>query len=213
MEKVVFFDSLRYNIYMEHKYFQDIKFYQDLKTGYWITTKCPKKRMHVVVWESFYGKVPKGFHIHHIDEDKSNNDIFNLQLLKAGEHQSSHWNEEKKARARKHAEKIRPLTKEWHGSEEGRKWHREHGIDGWNNKKEIEGVCLQCGTKFTTKTYHQKFCSNNCKSESRRQSGIDNIEVICEFCYEIFTKNKYSKQKGCSELCRNKLSRKKGNRD
>jgi hypothetical protein len=169
--------------------------------------------MHVVVWESFYGKVPKGFHIHHIDEDKSNNDISNLAIISKKEHLSMHMKTpERVEQSRAMANKYRDLTKVWHGSEEGLKWHREHGIDGWNAKKEIEGTCLKCGAKFTTKTYHQEFCSNKCKSAARRKSGVDNIEVNCEFCGKIFTKDKYKKSTCCSLKCGCKLSWKKGDR-
>lgn len=41
---------------------------------------------HVYVWESVYGKKPTGCHIHHINENKTDNRIENLQLLSTSEH-------------------------------------------------------------------------------------------------------------------------------
>lgn len=45
---------------------------------------------HVVVWEKHFGKVPDGMQIHHIDGNKQNNDISNLQLVTPLEHKRIH---------------------------------------------------------------------------------------------------------------------------
>ncbi len=45
---------------------------------------------HRYVWEKHNGQIPKGYQIHHIDEDKLNNKIENLQLMKNSEHQKLH---------------------------------------------------------------------------------------------------------------------------
>lgn len=206
LEKVARSDAFRYDIYMEYKFFQEIKFYQDKQTGYWITSKCPKKRMHVVVWEAFNGKVPKGQHIHHLDENKSNNDISNLTLLSRSEHAKKHWTKERNEWGRKQVRKMQQLAKAWHGTEEGIEWHKEHGIDCWVKRKVVILKCEACGKEFTTKQYWQKFCSNNCKSAFRRKSNVDSIEVECEFCKKYFKKNKYSKAICCSKSCGCKMS-------
>jgi hypothetical protein len=126
---------------MEHQFFNEFKFYLDKQTGYWITTNCPKKRMHVVVWEFYNGKIPNGFHIHHRDGNKSNNEIFNLELISAREHISAHMSKERRDKAREWAEKIRPLTKKWHASKDGHEWHKKHGIEGWKTRKPVEKIC------------------------------------------------------------------------
>lgn len=41
--------------------------------------------VHRFVWEYFKGPIPKGSTVDHIDEDKNNNKINNLQLLTRGE--------------------------------------------------------------------------------------------------------------------------------
>lgn len=48
------------------------------------------KRWHRVIFESFYGPIPKGCVIHHIDGDKTNNCILNLQLLTRADHNRQH---------------------------------------------------------------------------------------------------------------------------
>lgn len=55
---------------------------------------------HRWVWEKKYGKIPKGYEIHHIDGNKRNNSIDNLELLTPKEHSAKHkhhaWNKGKK---------------------------------------------------------------------------------------------------------------------
>lgn len=166
--------------------------------------------MHVVVWEHHNGKIPKGFHVHHIDGDKSNNVIENLKLLSMSEHLSFHaknLSPERLAKSRKHMEEIRPLTKKWHASDKGYEWHSKHGIKTFTRKDPIEVKCLCCGKKFFADLldlHHAKFCSNACKSRQRRTIKIDDIEVTCDFCGKIFKRNKYARKKRgsfCSISC------------
>ncbi len=48
------------------------------------------KLLHRLIFEKFYGKIPEGGVVHHKDGDKTNNCIFNLQLMRAREHNSLH---------------------------------------------------------------------------------------------------------------------------
>src|ERR1700760_3000001 len=111
---------------MQHQFHFGKKFYLDHKTGYWISTDHPRVRAHVWVWRNEKGPIPRKHHVHHIDGNKSNNDISNLDCLHERDHYRLHLTDEKRQWARKWIEEIRPLTKEWHKSEEGRKWHRQH---------------------------------------------------------------------------------------
>ena len=54
-------------------YFNGLKFTRDDKTGYYLNSTI-RKRLHRCVWEYYNGEIPKGYHIHHKDNDKSNND-------------------------------------------------------------------------------------------------------------------------------------------
>lgn len=61
------------------------------KKGYIRTRRDGRTLMeHVRVWESYFGKVPEGMQIHHIDGNKQNNDINNLQLVTPLEHKRIH---------------------------------------------------------------------------------------------------------------------------
>ena len=44
--------------------------------------------MHRYVWETERGEIPKGWDIHHLDEDKTNNIVDNLECLSKAEHTS-----------------------------------------------------------------------------------------------------------------------------
>lgn len=48
-------------------------------------------KYHHYIWEQKYGKLPKGMHLHHIDGNRLNNKIENLQLLTPSEHCKLHF--------------------------------------------------------------------------------------------------------------------------
>ena len=197
----------------KHLYFDDKMFTRDEKTGYYLCSTQDehgkRKRMHVYVWEYFNGKVPRGCHIHHIDGDKSNNVIENLQILNASDHEKMHAEsetEKQKYWKQNFVENVSKKSKEWHSSEEGHNWHKAHYErmkDKLHQKRKFK--CQVCGKEFESTQAISKFCSNNCKTKNRKMKGVDNIEVSCCVCGEKFIKNKYSKTQTCSKECRTKL--------
>lgn len=191
----------------KYQYFEGLKFTRDDSRGYYLNS-TNRKYIHRAVWESFNGEIPKGHHIHHIDGDKSNNDIYNLQLLSASEHTSMHAKEMVKnkydAMIKNLNEKARPKASEWHASKAGREWHKEQYKEGLAkfNEKRVEIECLCCKVKFKSiDSGVPKFCSNKCKSKHRRESGVDDILRKCIKCSTDFKVNKYSKQLNCSLEC------------
>jgi len=47
------------------------------------------------VWEIYRGKIPKGYVIHHKDGNRSNDRLYNLQLMKRSEHTRLHFTKSK----------------------------------------------------------------------------------------------------------------------
>lgn len=163
------------------------------------------KYLHRYVWECNFGVIPEGYDIHHIDFDKRNNDITNLQMLPEREHHRLHQamkTDEQKLRRKENLDNIRDLTKEWHASEEGRKWHKEH-YENMKDKLYVmrDFVCEYCGRGFTSTAPQSRFCSRACGAAWRRKSGLDNEIRLCVQCGKEFVVNKYSKQKYCSREC------------
>jgi len=72
----------------EVKEFNNKPFYFHELSGYYVADDG--QRMNIAVWEFYNGKVPKGYVVHHKDEDKGNNEIDNLELLEWGEHTRQH---------------------------------------------------------------------------------------------------------------------------
>ena len=95
-----------------------------------------RKRLHQAVWEFHNGEIPKGHYVHHKDGDRGNNIISNLEVITPKEHNQHHWklkwqNLDFRKKALKHFDNIRPLSKIWHSSPEGHKWHVEHATNQW----------------------------------------------------------------------------------
>jgi hypothetical protein len=71
--------------------FQPHQFYDGKKfslrsSGYYSLTTNNRYLMHRYIWEKEKGKIPAGWDIHHIDENKANNSISNLKCLPKPEH-------------------------------------------------------------------------------------------------------------------------------
>lgn len=171
-----------------------------------------RKYMHRYVWEYYNGKIPSGYEVHHIDFDRSNNDISNLQLLTKKEHKKLHADlltEQQREWRRENLDKTaRPKAVEWHKSEDGKNWHSEmiaqmHKQGAFKRKL----ICTQCGNEYIGEIYKNggnAFCSNACKSAYRRINGLDNIERVCPVCGETFGTNKYRPSETCSRSCANR---------
>jgi hypothetical protein len=130
------------------------------------------KRLHIEVWKFFKGEIPKGYHIHHIDGNRENNNISNLAMVQA----ELHLRFEGKKRFRENPEWAKDFhskgiekAKEWHKSDEGRKWHSEHGKKTWINREYKILVCEVCKKEYQTRhSGKSKYCHPNCKAQALR---------------------------------------------
>ena len=53
-------------------------------------TKQPHKYEHVLIYESEFGPIPKGYIVHHKDGNGINNNIDNLEIMSRAQHQWEH---------------------------------------------------------------------------------------------------------------------------
>lgn len=51
-----------------------------------IQNKRRSVRIHVLVAETFIGEIPKGYHVHHKDDNKQNNIVTNLEIIHPKKH-------------------------------------------------------------------------------------------------------------------------------
>lgn len=168
-------------------------------------------RLHQEIWKKEHGPIPDGYHVHHADHDPLNNDLSNLVLIEAEEHLSHHGGQaDRVARfATVHAQGIE-AAKVWHRSEEGRAWHVEHGKRTWEGREAKTYVCEYCKTSYESlKPSKNRFCSNNCKTQARRVSGVDNVDKTCEDCGATYSANRYARATTCSRSCGMKMARRR----
>ena len=199
--------------YSENKkyaFFDGLRFCRDEKTGYYLNSTI-RKRLHRYVFEKMHGEIPKGYHVHHADHNKENNEPDNLMLLTGSQHEKLHgleMTEEERAWCRNNIiENAVPAAKEWHNTSEGSEWHKKHyeSMKDALHARETK-QCKQCGKTFNgTIKKTNVFCSNACRAAWRRKTGVDDEERICLVCGRPFKVNRYSKTKCCSGGCANRL--------
>lgn len=75
----------RHFVPQQEQYFNGVK-YTLRSNGYFGATTGKRNLMHRDVWNFYNGVIPDYYDVHHIDHDKSNNKIENLELLPKSEH-------------------------------------------------------------------------------------------------------------------------------
>lgn len=67
------------------------KYAVEKETGYLVCTTGDRQRLHVAIWEHEMGmKVPEGCVIHHLDWNKTHNEIKNLVCVAVQDHERIH---------------------------------------------------------------------------------------------------------------------------
>ena len=131
------------------------------------------KRLHRAVWEFYNGPIPEGYHVHHIDEDRANNEIENLALMPGVEHITNHGKADSWRENGRRAIKIAiMMAPEWHSSPEGKEWHSEQAKKFWEKREPHTMKCDFCGKEYESRCTQKRgnhFCGNNCKAAFRRR--------------------------------------------
>ena len=160
MQEVIEFNGSRYARYTCAERESDRKYFKD-----------HGRLLHRDVWEFHNGPIADGYEIHHSDGDASNNSIENLECLTKREHARRHLGCTEAMQ--ENLERIRPLTKAWHGSDSGKDWHSKHAKQIWSRRESYCMECQQCGAEYTTKTMGKsKYCSPKCRARAFRKRHI-----------------------------------------
>lgn len=152
--------------------FNGIRFYQTSPSDYFrhIVGRT-SIIMHRYVWEYYNGMLPPGYEVHHIDFNRANNDISNLQAMPINEHKKLHAellsDEQREWRRWNLDTNARPKAIEWHKSEEGRNWHSTHAKE--MQRPTQHNICVICGRQFDTVGFKPtKYCCGACKAKGFR---------------------------------------------
>jgi len=174
------------------------------KAGYYRNDKDGGERMlHRAVWVFHNGEIPEGYQIHHIDHDRGNNDISNLQLMLTADHAKLH----NYGRTKEFMENWQKLgveaAKEWAKTPEGKEYRKQHAKKVKLGTMTFgEAECEQCGCTFTKKTTRTRFCQTKCWDEWRHENKEDVEIVKCKTCDSEYERKKYTARKYCSKECR-----------
>lgn len=167
MKEEIIFNGVKYRLLSKGRYYLSQSTTNKGRKG--------AKGLHVAIWE-FYNnkKVPNGYVIHHKDGNYKNNSIENLACLSAQEHFELHKKQKtqkgKSPEQIEHLNKIRKLSKEWHRSEQGKKWHKQHVLNSLSKTWDFRELrtCVICGKTYIAKARHSKYCCKQCQTKAYR---------------------------------------------
>jgi hypothetical protein len=137
---------------------------------------------HRVIYERHIGPIPKGWVVHHRDEDKTNNDPSNLVAMPRGEHQRLH------STGRSGSDKQRLAASQTLAS----------------LRKPKPAACLYCGQGFVSCSAGEagKFCSKDCTERWRNNRFVPE-QRSCLVCGSEYMATKRF-QRYCCKQCNNR---------
>lgn len=126
-------------------------------------------KLHRVVWSHYFGDIPDGYIIHHVDGDKENNQIENLQLMTHGEHSRLHHSDGVYCPPKKIFTCV-VCGKEYEAYDQkinkfcsaacAQKYYRAR-------RQPLQKNCAYCGKPFTSLKKKTRFCSHHCAMKYR----------------------------------------------
>ena len=165
----------------------------------------------------YNGTIPFDMNVHHVNENKDNNNVENLILLTRQEHAQLHLGQQQKKKAI-----CEVCGKEFVIGI----YHDAHTCSAncraIKNRKPFKDIkitkeCVVCGRLFETSKYRDsKACSPHCGAILAHQSRcmgktnkqIETMEArVCSICGEVFCTRKRSVTHLCSAVCVNKWNK------
>jgi len=144
-----------------------------------------RRYLHRDVWAEENGEIPKGFHIHHRDEDRGHNAIDNLFLMPHGDHARHHRLGKESPTSVSNGRAVMEAF-----------WSRAE----WKTAK-----CIVCGAEFQSRALvPSKFCSVKCSSEWHEPRYVPERKT-CACCGASFVAKKRA-QRFCSRACNSRAN-------
>jgi endogenous inhibitor of DNA gyrase (YacG/DUF329 family) len=196
-------ETVEYNGDKYHRYPESD--HHHLRDYFWRHTQNNESpvALHRQKWMDEHGEIPEGHIIHHADGDPLNNDINNLEAISREEHAKRHPDMGGTA-SDEHLEKMLSAAAEWHQSDEGQEWHKQHyeNVKEELHKERYTHECDFCGEEYTTNRKEEtRFCSDSCRQKHYYRA---NQELrTCPACGDGFETYKYSDTTYCSISCSN----------
>lgn len=132
------------------------------------------KGLHVAIWEFHSGvRVQAGHEVHHKDHNTFNCNFENLECLPRKLHRAMEKKNFDPVVRERSLRLAREAAVEWHKSDVGREWHRQHAFEsirkpGVNTHPVRCGACAWCGESFVGNSGKRKFCGAKCQNQESR---------------------------------------------
>lgn len=153
-----------------HRKFNSVIYRKSKRNNRYITNL----NLNRAVWSFFNGEIPDGCEIHHIDENKQNDDISNLQCLTKSEHGKIHAKKYGSVKSTKMTKFIcANCGKEFENVNTGNnKFCSEKCKNVYQHNVMYQQIlkCMNCGKEFTCLKHDaniRKFCSRECAIKCR----------------------------------------------
>lgn len=143
-----------------------------LSSGYFLDNnkKAEERLLHRLLWIAAFGPIPKGFDVHHKDENKQNNSLDNFELKPRSLHRRDHMlqllgrDPVLRQKLVKQLLNARVNCHNWLHTDLGKDWAR--GQLARTREKLRDYVCAYCGVTFTASVIaRHKFCNRACASK------------------------------------------------
>lgn len=187
-----------------------IKWTKKLSGYYQSTTDIDGARrwLHRYTYEQERGPIPDGNHVHHVNGDKDNNDLCNLECLSGVRHREKHRADMvvfgNSPQQLDHLASIRQLAM----AAKAGKYVSPRKLRKCMSR---ERACAICGEKFTpavTSNDSAAYCSAKCSHKVRNVYPETAYEAptTCAHCNQSFVPGRYAfgRKLYCSAACRDK---------